>query len=336
MINFDSLYQDIQNSPIAAWLTVLPSLIDHALQQRQHGKRQQWQDLLAELPSLSASQIRLDQDCLQIGQASDIDLPRQQQLNQTLKQLIPWRKGPYQLFDIHIDTEWRSDFKWQRLQQQISPLKNRHVLDVGCGNGYHMWRMYSEGAACVIGADPSQFFLTQFQLMKHYIGANSPVHLLPLKAEELPAFQTRGFDTVFSMGVLYHRRSPLDHLNELKYFLRSGGELVLETLIVAGDEQTALIPRDRYAKMRNVWFLPSTAMLVRWLERIGFINIRVVDVTVTSLQEQRVTPWMQFESLAEYLDPNDHSRTCEGYPAPNAPLLCVNAHNIMDSPPHFI
>jgi len=321
MINFDSLYQDIEHSPLKAWLPALPKLIDTALQQRQHGKRQLWQDLLEQLPPLTATQIRLDQNCVQIGQASDIDSSTQQQLTQTLKQLIPWRKGPYKLFDIHIDTEWRSDFKWQRLQQHISPLKKRHVLDIGCGNGYHMWRMYSEGAACVIGADPSQFFLTQFQVMKHYIDANSPVHLLPLKAEELPAFQTRGFDTVFSMGVLYHRRSPLDHLKDLKYFLRSGGELVLETLIVDGDAQTALIPRDRYAKMRNVWFLPSIAMLVRWLERIGFINIRVVDVTVTSLQEQRVTSWMEFESLEDFLDPNDHSLTCEGHPAPKRAII---------------
>jgi len=324
MINFDSLYQEISDSRLEEWLPTLPTLIDTALQQRQHGKRQLWLDILEQLPLLTATQIDLAQDCLQIGQASDIDTKTQQQLTALLKQLIPWRKGPYKLFDIHIDTEWRSDFKWQRLQKHITPLKNRYVLDIGCGNGYHMWRMYSEGARCVIGADPSQFFLTQFQIMKHYIDTNSPVHLLPLKAEELPRFQKRGFDSVFSMGVLYHRRSPLDHLNDLKHFLRQGGELILETLIVDGDEQTALIPKDRYAKMRNVWFLPSTAMLVRWLERIGFINIRVVDVTVTSLYEQRVTPWMEFESLQDFLDPNDLSLSCEGYPAPKRAIIICN------------
>jgi tRNA (mo5U34)-methyltransferase len=324
MINFDSLYQDIHHSPLEEWLPTLPQLIDTALQQRQHGKRQLWLNILEQLPPLTATHIDLAQGCLHIGQSSDIDLETQQQLRDFLKQLIPWRKGPYKLFDIHIDTEWRSDFKWQRLHKHITPLKNRYILDIGCGNGYHMWRMHSEGAKCVIGADPSQFFLTQFQIMKHYIDANSPVHLLPLKSEELPTFVKRGFDSVFSMGVLYHRRSPLDHLNELKHFLCQGGELILETLIVDGDEQTALIPQDRYAKMRNVWFLPSTAMLVRWLERIGFINIRVVDVTVTSLCEQRVTPWMQFESLQDFLDPNDLSLSCEGHPAPKRAIIICN------------
>ena len=324
MINFDSLYHDIKDSPIDEWAGTLPKLIDSALDKRQHGKREDWQKLLAQLPKLSASKVDLNTDCLQIGLAEDCDTASKEALLNLLKQLMPWRKGPYNLFGIHIDTEWHSDWKWQRLQQHISPLKNRYVLDVGCGNGYHMWRMRGEGAECVIGLDPSQFFLTQFHVFKHYIGTTQPVHLLPLKSEELPAFKRRGFDTVFSMGVLYHRRSPIDHIAELKSYLRAGGELVLETLVVDGNEQTALIPKDRYAKMRNVWFLPSTDMLIRWLERLGFINIRVVDVATTTIEEQRATEWMEYESLADFLDPNDPSLSYEGYPAPKrAIIICT-------------
>lgn len=324
MINFDSFHKDLLDSPIEEWEGKLATLINDALNNRQHGKREEWLDLLQSLPQISASTIDLNRDCLQIGLAEDCSEEERETLNTLLKQLMPWRKGPYNLFDIHIDTEWRSDWKWQRLQAHLSPLKNRYVLDVGCGNGYHMWRMRADGAKCVIGVDPSQFFLTQFQLFKRYIGEEQPVHLLPLKGEELPPFTRRGFDTVFSMGVLYHRRSPIDHLAELKRYLRQGGELVLETLVVDGDEQTALIPRDRYAKMRNVWFLPSTDMLILWLERLGFINIRVVDVTLTTIEEQRLTPWMQYESLSDFLDPNDHSLTCEGYPAPKRAIIICN------------
>ncbi len=35
-----------------------------------------------------------------------------------------------------------------------------------------------------------------------------------------------------------------------------------------------------------------------------------------SNQEQRRTPWMDFESYAEFIDPDDPARTVEGYPAP--------------------
>ncbi|MEW8068099.1 MAG: DUF1698 domain-containing protein, partial [Candidatus Thiodiazotropha endolucinida] len=36
----------------------------------------------------------------------------------------------------------------------------------------------------------------------------------------------------------------------------------------------------------------------------------------TTIEEQRATEWMRFESLADYLDPADRSLTIEGYPAP--------------------
>ena len=147
-----------------------------------------------------------------------------------------------------------------------------------------------------------------------------PVWFLPLRMEELPA-EGGQFDTVFSMGVLYHRRSPLDHLLELKGALCAGGELVLETLVVEGDERTVLMPEDRYAVMRNVFFLPSVAMLTRWLERCGFVDVRCVDESNTTVQEQRSTDWMRFQSLPDFLDPDDHRLTREGYPAPRRAVL---------------
>jgi tRNA (mo5U34)-methyltransferase len=176
-----------------------------------------------------------------------------------------------------------------------------------------MWRMLGEKAKMVVGADPSQLFLMQFQAMKHF-NPNSNVHLLPVGVEQLP--ELKAFDTVFSMGVLYHRRSPIDFLYQLKNQLRKGGELVLETLVVEGDQHTVLMPGDRYAQMRNVWYLPSAAALTVWMQRVGFKNIRVVDVAPTSLEEQRATEWMDSQSLVDFLDPVDQTKTIEGYPAP--------------------
>jgi len=126
------------------------------------------------------------------------------------------------------------------------------------------------------------------------------------------------------MGVLYHRLSPIDHLKELKTFIRSGGELILETLIIEGDDSDVLIPEDRYAKMRNVWFIPSTNLLIRMLQRVGFINVRVVDINQTRIEEQRSTDWMTFESLPDFLDPNDSNKTIEGYPAPKRAVILAN------------
>lgn len=327
MFSFDSLYRDLARSELAPWVDDLPDQIKSVFQEKTHGFLADWVDLLAAMPQASPSAIDLNKGCVSIGTADDITPSDAETLEQQLRTIIPWRKGPYELFGIHINTEWRSDFKWDRIQPHLSSLKGRTVLDVGCGNGYHMWRMLGEGAELVIGADPSQFFLAQFRAIKQYAGEGHPVHLLPMKSEQLPAFARKykgaGFDTVFSMGVLYHRASPVTHLQELRSFLRRGGELVLETLVVEGDEHTTLVPTDRYAKMRNVWFVVSTPFLIRLLERVGFVNCRVVDESVTTLEEQRATDWMTFESLKDFLDPSDQSKTIEGYPAPKrATILC--------------
>ena len=331
IFDFEPLYKDLITHDFLDWQASLPAQLEKVFSQREHGKTAEWQTYLAALPDLKVSQQDINADKVSIGSESDCTPAEKSQLETHLKKLHPWRKGPYDLFGIHINTEWHSDWKWQRIQPHIAPLKNRSVLDVGCGNGYHMWRMLGEGARLVIGADPSQFFLVQFQCIKHFsakLNKNLPIHILPFKSEELPAFTQAykglGFDTVFSMGVLYHRLSPIDHLKELKSFIRSGGELVLETLVIESADSNVLIPEDRYAKMRNVWFIPTPDLLVRMLERAGFINIRVVDINQTSLEEQRSTDWMTFESLPDFLDPNDSNKTIEGYPAPKRAIVICN------------
>lgn len=308
------LQQSLAGSPLAEWADDLPAQIGAKLAVG-HGDLERWQAALTALPALTPSdtdlvnEFRLD---------ALLDEATREQLLHALQGLIPWRKGPFQLFGVHVDTEWRSDWKWARVAPHLD-LKGKRVLDVGCGNGYYMWRMLGAGAGSVIGVDPNWLFLCQFLAAKRYL-PDLPAWHLPLASEELPA-KLQGFDTVFSMGVLYHRRSPIDHLLELKDCLRKGGELVLETLVVEGDAQQVLMPEDRYAMMRNVWFLPSVPALELWLRRAGFVDVRCVDVSVTSVAEQRATEWMRFQSLPDFLDPNDHSRTVENLPAPTRAVL---------------
>ncbi len=328
MIDFKPLYAQLKRTRLHIWVDSLKQQLDGIFQAIPHGKHEEWQAILRQLPKSQASNYNINTDIVSVGTKNDLAINNNKEqadlLLNLLKQLRPWRKGPYNIFDIHIDTEWHSDWKWERIKDYISPLEGRLVLDIGCGNGYHMWRMLGAGASLVIGADPSRLFLNQFTVVKHYIGEQLPIHLLPLRGEDLPDFNQQGFDTVFSMGVLYHRKSPFAHLQELKSFLKPGGELVLETLVIEGNENAVLVPEDRYAKMRNVWFIPSTAMLERWLKRLGFSDIKVVDVNQTSTEEQRATAWMNYESLADFLDPNDPNLTIEGYPAPlRACLVCT-------------
>lgn len=313
-LDLTDLRQRLARTPLADWAATLPTQLAEKLA-RSHGDLPRWQAALEALPALDARSVELAEALRLDGEC---DCEQRARLDAALRGLIPWRKGPFELFGVHIDTEWRSDWKWARVAPHLD-LRGRRVLDVGCGNGYYLWRMLGAGADSVIGVDPNWLFFCQFQALKRYLPEHPAWHL-PFALEELPP-RLEGFDTVFSMGVLYHRRSPIDHLLELKDCLVRGGELVLETLVVEGDEFTALVPEDRYAQMRNVWFLPSVPALERWLRRAGYSDVRCVDVSVTSLEEQRATEWMRFQSLADFLDPRDRTRTVEGLPAPTRAVL---------------
>jgi len=309
MIDLAPLVRRLAGTPLAEWANGLQAQLD-AKMTKSHGDLQRWQSALEALPELVPTRIdlvesfTLDNDC---------DAETRVQLHKALMGLSPWRKGPFDVFGVHVDTEWRSDWKWSRVSPHLD-LKGKRVLDVGCGNGYYQWRMLGAGADSVIGVDPNWLFFCQFQAIQRYL-PDLPAWHLPFALEDLPA-NLEGFDTVFSMGVLYHRRSPIDHLLALKDCLVKGGELVLETLVVEADVQQVLVPEDCYAQMRNVWFLPSVPALELWLRRAGFVDVRCVDVSITTVEEQRGTDWMRFQSLSDYLDPADHSRTVEGLPAP--------------------
>jgi tRNA (mo5U34)-methyltransferase len=317
MIDFGRFYQQIAVGPLAKWLEVLPAQISEWQRENLHGHFRDWYKSLEYLPLLEPQKLDLLHSVT--ADRDDISDRHRQGIEKLLRNLMPWRKGPYFLYGAHINTEWRSDWKWERVLPHISPLAGRTVLDVGCGSGYHMWRMIGAGAHLVVGIDPMQLFLVQFEAVRKLLNDDRRAHMLPLGIEQLPVLQA--FDTVFSMGVLYHRRSPLDHLLQLKNQLVSGGELVLETLVIEGDVNQVLVPGERYAQMRNVFFIPSAEALKSWLEKSGFVDVRIVDFALTTTEEQRRTDWMTSESLAEFLDPDDPSKTVEGYPAPLRAVL---------------
>ena len=319
---FDALSEWMQVNQMEAWAEQLPQQVSNGLSHERYGDLKNWLKAFDILPSAEGSSLNPGPTMtIENANWTSSDL---EQLTLALQMLIPWRKGPYNVSGIDIDTEWRSDWKWSRLEDEITPLQSRLVLDVGCGNGYHLWRMIGAGAKRAIGIDPSPRFSIQFEVIKRLAGGNHPIHLIPTPLEAVTR-PLSVFDTVFSMGVIYHRRDPFEHLRELKDCLRPGGELILESLVVPGDAETCLVPENRYAKMRNVWKIPSAKMMLEWLDDIGFKNARIIDQSVTNLEEQRQTNWMRFESLADYLDVNDSSKTIEGYPAPMRAILVANS-----------
>ncbi|MEA1988498.1 MAG: tRNA 5-methoxyuridine(34)/uridine 5-oxyacetic acid(34) synthase CmoB [Pseudomonadota bacterium] len=324
--HYDTFWKQLNNERFNEWKEELPGLIDAALHPEGNGNLPRWLEALDQIKSSPGNtSFSLNEAAITVAGNSTLSATEKQTLENALRALHPWRKGPFSIHDIFIDTEWHSDWKWDRVQPHLAPLKGRKVLDIGCGSGYHLWRMMGDKAELTVGVDPSLLSMSQFLVLKHFIGETVPAYFLPLTLEQLPVSNKGGaFDTVFSMGVLYHRRSPIDHIYDLKNQLLPGGELVLETLVIPDEYGQLLLPDDRYAQMRNVWFLPSVKELTHWLERCGFLNVRCVDIDQTSIKEQRTTDWMTWNSLETFLDPKDHNKTIEGYPAPLRAVMVCN------------
>ncbi|NOR18621.1 MAG: tRNA 5-methoxyuridine(34)/uridine 5-oxyacetic acid(34) synthase CmoB [Xanthomonadales bacterium] len=295
-----------------------PRLVELAwqrLESNTHGDLPRWLDAIRALPE-GDGHSELGRNAPLLGRPLDDT----QALRGQLMELHPWRKGPLELAGVRIDTEWRSDWKWDRLAPHLD-LEGQQILDIGCGNGYFGLRMLGAGAKLVVGIDPTMVFVMQWLAMQK-LGRGLNSYVLPLGIEDLPT-DTGGFDTVFSMGVLYHRRKPVEHLEQLRKLARPGGQLLLETLIIDAEGKHSLSPEGRYARMRNVHAIPTIEMLQDWLRHAGMPDSLVLDTTQTTRQEQRSTDWMTFESLNECLDPRDRDLTIEGHPAPLRAMMLV-------------
>ena len=308
----DGLFAAWRNAPPPA-----PRCVDTFLSAN-HGDLPRWLNALAQVPPMPVASVTAG-DVIQVESADELPSDHRCRLEAALRALIPWRKGPFELFGIRVDAEWRSDWKWRRIAPHID-LAGRNVLDVGCGNGYYGWRMLAAGATMVTGVEPALPFVLQHALVAHCAVANSVTPaaslVLPLRFEDFTSAQP--FDVIFSLGVLYHRRDPAEHLRRLAEHAHRDTVLVLETLIVEGE---TLVSPKRYARMRNVHVVPSIDTVRHWLRQAGFASADVVDVSTTTPAEQRSTAWMPYQSLAEALDPEDASLTVEGYPAPRRAVI---------------
>ncbi len=349
--NMENLILQSKNLSLTPFLNELTALISaqRDILSNPKGNPLKYTLAIERLPLISASSKILDKPTVCVGSKDDILVMDQKDkvisdnpclersdknsLDDTLNkfkanlmELAPWRKGPFNLFGIEIDSEWQSWIKWNRFIDKITPLENRRILDIGSNNGYYMFRMAEYNPKMVLGLEPQYAFYFQYLALQKYLNLNN-IFSLPIPFDELPLISNY-FDTIFCMGVLYHRKSPLDMLKKINDLMRRKGELILETLIIEScndNEHICLFPEDRYAKMRNVFFIPTLKVLESWLKRTGFGNIRCLDISRTESQEQRRTEWIQTESLTDFLDSKNRSKTVEGYPAPVRAIVSANA-----------
>ena len=269
-----------------------------------------YQEAIKNLPSHNEVKVTLD-DTVQID-ISNLGEDGALHIKDTALLMKPWRKGPFGINELFIDSEWQSQIKYNLLEPYFN-LEDKIVGDIGCNNGYYLFRMLGQKPKKLIGFDPSAIYYSQFQFLNHYIDSDIVYELLGVEHVE---FYEHKFDTLFCLGVLYHRSDPVAMLKSLFKGLNKGGELILDTFMIDGEEEMCLTPRDRYSKIPNIYFVPTVPALINWCHRAGFESVEVLETMVTEANEQRKTEWIDTQSLEDYLDPNDKTKTVEGYPAP--------------------
>ncbi len=263
---------------------------------------------------LKASRLDFTGDVVTIGRREDLNPKEHDLVSKVMHGFIPWRKGPYNIFGIEIDAEWRSCRKWDRVVPFLPDLKGKIVADIGASNGYYMFRMIPQQPQAVIGFEPYlQHYFTFLTL--NSFAEQKNLHMELLGVEHLGHFAD-SFDVIFLMGILYHRISPLESLKKVKKSLKKGGTLIVESQAIPGKEAVALFPERRYAKAPGTYFIPTAPCLKNWMLRTGFIGVEIFCSHPMSSKEQRRTEWMQFESYTDFIDPDNPALTVEGYPAP--------------------
>jgi len=269
-----------------------------------------YQDAIAELPNYSNVEVVLN-DSVDIN-IEKLTSDQLEQIKQTALLMKPWRKGPFKFNELLIDAEWKSYIKYNILEPHFN-LEGKVVGDIGCNNGYYLFRMLTHKPKKLIGFDPSAIYYSQFQFLNHFVKSDIVYELLGVEHVE---FYEHKFDTLFCLGVLYHRSDPVAMLKSLFKGLNKGGELILDTFMIDGEDEICLTPKDRYSKIPNIYFIPTIPALINWCKRAGFKSVEVLETMITTPDEQRATKWVYEQSLEDFLDPNDKTKTVEGYPAP--------------------
>ena len=270
--------------------------------------------LFEKLPVVESLEIDLDTDSISIQSQHPLTLAQEQIIEEATTSVIPWRKGPFSLFHQDIDSEWRSQRKWHRISPHLDQVKGKRVIDIGGNNGYFAFRLIPQHPSLILNIDPSARCYYQFELLQRYIQEPRVQYEL-FGVDDCHMFP-RFFHIALFMGIIYHCRSPLDSLQQVLECLTPGGQIIFESMAVPGEQPTALCVPDRYAKMRNAWFVPTSSWMCAWAKTAGFTDVELVSVERLTPEEQRRTELSPYESLKDYLNPDNHEFTIEGHPAP--------------------
>jgi len=276
-----------------------------------HGNLKKWKDILNLLPDSNSNYTDYSGSHIKLGEKSSLGSDDKKKLQHLLLNLSPWRKGPFNICGVNVDSEWRSDYKWERLKSFLPNITNMRVGDLGCSNGYYSYKLLGLNPELVVGMDKTALYVFQFLATKHFAKQIQKLLILPCSAEEFDS-KNMDFNLILSMGILYHTKDYANHMEAVKKLMKKNGYLILETIISSSKKNINIDKGQTYAGMKNIGTIFGKDNLIKILKNKGFNNIECVNENFTSSIEQRTTKWMQGRSFKDFLLPNGN--TIEGYP----------------------
>jgi tRNA (mo5U34)-methyltransferase len=179
---------------------------------------------------------------------SDVDA---QDLQAQVDALAPWfhnlhLRGGVQTAPDHPFGDFPA-FKWAQIGPHVpADLAGWSVLDIGCNAGFYAFELARRGAS-VTAIDMDPHYLRQARWAARELGLDDRIEFRQMQVYDL-ARESRRYDLVWLMGVLYHLRHPLLALDIVRR--RTRRQMVLQTMTMPGDA-VAQVPADVGIKERE-------------------------------------------------------------------------------------
>lgn len=111
--------------------------------------------------------------------------------------------------------------EWQTLQKLLPDFKNKNVLDLGCGFGWHCFYAAENGAKSVLGIDLSTKMLNIARQKNHFKQIT-----FDQSSMEEAVFSPKSFDVIISSLAFHYIADFENIIKKINCWLVDGGELV--------------------------------------------------------------------------------------------------------------